>query len=36
MKTNGNELSVLEAATLSRNKKALQEYAFLSQIADMY
>jgi DNA-binding transcriptional regulator LsrR (DeoR family) len=36
MKTTGNELSVLEAAALSRNKKALQEYAFLSQIADMY
>ena len=29
-------LDVLENASLSKNKKALQEYAFLSQIADMY
>ena len=31
-----NNLEVIETATLSKNKKALQEYAFLSQVADMY
>ena len=36
MRTEGNDLDVLEAVSLSKNKKALQEYAFLSQIADMY
>ena len=31
-----NNLDMLETASLSKNKKALQEYAFLSQVADMY
>ncbi len=31
-----NDLNVLETASLSKNRKALQEYAFLSQVADMY
>ena len=31
-----DDLKVLETAQSSKNKKALQEYAFLSQVADMY
>ena len=31
-----NALDVLETASTSKNKKALEEYAFLSQVADMY
>ena len=31
-----NDLNVIESAALSKNEKDLQEYAFLSQIADMY
>ena len=31
-----NKLNNIESATISKNQKDLQEYAFLSQIADMY
>ncbi len=34
--TDNDDLNVLETASLSKNRKALQEYAFLSQVADMY
>ena len=31
-----NDLTIVESATLSNNQRDLQEYAFLSQVADMY
>ena len=36
LKMADNDLNIVESATLSNNQRDLQEYAFLSQVADMY